>query len=75
MEATGEVRYAVQGGQAHLTIDRPRARSVIGPAVLREVCAVDANLDRMEDGAEFVFIYRDADQSPLFQITLGSCGG
>jgi hypothetical protein len=56
-------------------IDRPLARSVIGPAVLREVCSAEANLDAMEDGAEFVFVYRDAEQSPLFQITLGSCGG
>jgi hypothetical protein len=56
-------------------VDRPRARSVIAPAVLRNVCAVEANLDAMEDGADFVFVYRDAEQSPLFQITLGSCGG
>ena len=56
-------------------IDRSRARSVIGQAVMREVCAVEANLDAMEDGASFVYYYRDAEQSPLFQVTLRSCGG
>ncbi len=34
-EARGEVRYEVQGHQALLTIDRPRARNALSPAVVR----------------------------------------
>jgi enoyl-CoA hydratase/carnithine racemase len=34
-EAAGEVRYEVQGAQAHLTIDRPKARNALSPAVVR----------------------------------------
>jgi hypothetical protein len=55
-------------------IDRRAARYAIGPAVMREVCAVEANLDALEDGAAFVYIYRDSDLRPLFQINVASCG-
>jgi enoyl-CoA hydratase len=34
-EGTGEVRYALQGDQALLTIDRPRARNALSPAVVQ----------------------------------------
>ncbi|RKH60048.1 enoyl-CoA hydratase/isomerase family protein [Corallococcus llansteffanensis] len=34
MEA-GEVRYEVQGPQAHLTIDRPKARNALSPGVIQ----------------------------------------
>jgi hypothetical protein len=56
-------------------VDKRSARISIGQAALREVCAVEANLDAMEDGASFVFFYRDIEQRPLFQITIRSCGG
>lgn len=32
MEAPGEVQSAVQGGQARLTIDRPRAHNALSPS-------------------------------------------
>lgn len=35
MEVTGEVQYAVQNGQARLTIDRPRARNALSAAVVQ----------------------------------------
>ncbi|HEY0013772.1 MAG TPA: hypothetical protein VGB79_13080 [Allosphingosinicella sp.] len=57
------------------TVDRRNARIAIGQAALRQVCAVEANLDALEDGASFVYLYRDREQTPLFQITLRSCGG
>lgn len=34
-EGSSEVRYAVQGGQALVTIDRPRARNALSPAVVQ----------------------------------------
>ncbi|WP_415835359.1 enoyl-CoA hydratase/isomerase family protein, partial [Corallococcus soli] len=34
MEA-GEVRYEVEGPQARLTIDRPRARNALSPGVIQ----------------------------------------
>lgn len=34
-EGAGEVRYAIQGQQAHITIDRPRARNALSPAVVQ----------------------------------------
>lgn len=49
MEATGEVQYAVQGGQALLTIDRPRARNALSPDVVRGLMAA---LDRAEADPE-----------------------
>jgi enoyl-CoA hydratase/carnithine racemase len=49
MEAgEGVVRYQAQGGQALLTIDRPKARNAISPEVLRELMAA---LDRAEADA------------------------
>ncbi len=45
MEAGEVVRYAVQGGQAHLTVDRPRARNALSPEVLRGLLA---GLERAE---------------------------
>ncbi|MFP2931444.1 enoyl-CoA hydratase/isomerase family protein [Pyxidicoccus sp. 3LG] len=38
-DASGEVRYEVQGPQAHLTIDRPKARNALSPAVVRGLVA------------------------------------
>ncbi|XXF75772.1 enoyl-CoA hydratase-related protein [Myxococcaceae bacterium GXIMD 01537] len=49
MEATGEVRYEVQGGQAFLTIDRPRARNALSPAV---VAGLTAALERADADPE-----------------------
>lgn len=34
-EGSGEVRYALQGAQALITIDRPRARNALSPAVVQ----------------------------------------
>lgn len=56
------------------TIDRPASRAIIGPAVLEQVCAVEANRDAIEDGANFIFFYRDRDGRPLFQIDVAGCG-
>jgi enoyl-CoA hydratase/carnithine racemase len=39
------VRYQAEGGQAHLTIDRPRARNALSPEVLQGLLAA---LDRAE---------------------------
>jgi enoyl-CoA hydratase/carnithine racemase len=36
-EGAGEVRYAIQGHQALVTIDRPRARNALSPAVVQGV--------------------------------------
>ncbi|NVJ01555.1 enoyl-CoA hydratase/isomerase family protein [Myxococcus sp. AM009] len=47
MEA-GEVRYEVQGPQALLTIDRPKARNALSPGVVRELMAA---LERAESDA------------------------
>ncbi|WP_268811420.1 enoyl-CoA hydratase/isomerase family protein [Archangium violaceum] len=49
MEAgEGVVRYQAQGGQALLTLDRPKARNALSPEVLRELMAA---LDRAEADA------------------------
>jgi hypothetical protein len=55
-------------------VDRRAARDAIGPAVMREVCASAANRNAIEDGAAFVYVYRDRDGRPLFQINVASCG-
>ncbi|QSQ27748.1 enoyl-CoA hydratase/isomerase family protein [Pyxidicoccus parkwayensis] len=47
-EAAGEVRYEVQGAQAHLTIDRPKARNALSPAVVRGLIS---GLERAEADA------------------------
>ncbi|MCP3060828.1 enoyl-CoA hydratase-related protein [Myxococcus sp. K38C18041901] len=44
-EVVGEVRYEVQGPQAHLTIDRPRARNALSPTVVK---ALMDGLDRAD---------------------------
>jgi enoyl-CoA hydratase/carnithine racemase len=49
MEVTGEVQYAVQGGQARLTIDRPRARNALSAAVVQGLMGA---LDRAEADPE-----------------------
>ena len=56
------------------SIDRSTARIVIGNAAKRQVCAVEENRDALEDGANFVFLYRDIEDKPLFQITVEGCG-
>ncbi|WP_224367188.1 enoyl-CoA hydratase/isomerase family protein [Hyalangium versicolor] len=48
-EGTGEVRYAVQGGQALITIDRPKARNALSPAVVQGLTEA---LGRAEADAE-----------------------
>jgi hypothetical protein len=58
----------------HEEIDRPATRGVMGPAALRQVCAVEANRDAIEDGANFIFFFRDQDGRPLFQINVAGCG-
>jgi hypothetical protein len=57
------------------SIDRTTARILIGNAAQRQVCAIEENRDALEDGANFVFLYRDIEEKPLFQITVEGCGG
>jgi enoyl-CoA hydratase/carnithine racemase len=49
MEVPGEVQYAVQGGQARLTIDRPRARNALSAAVVQGLMGA---LDKAEADPE-----------------------
>lgn len=64
----------------NFTVQRPRrsvdfasARISIGHAARRQVCAVEANREAIVDGANYVFLYRDAEARPMFQITIDRC--
>lgn len=55
-------------------LDMRGARIALGDAAQRQVCADEDNVEALAEGANFVFLYRDREERPLFQITIEGCG-